>query len=108
LHETFTDISIHFKNLFVAVSKAELINKPTSHTVDQEVFSIKTFYCSDGYRIGVDGVLSIVVCVARSRSAIGLLNNLKIEEACVINVLRYLNVEHMSLRQKLYLQHARQ
>jgi hypothetical protein len=91
LRGTFRDVSARLENLFVAIGSDELRNKMVSHTTDQKgVLLIETFRFYGRYCIAVEGQCrgecSVVVAPPRDELSARLLNILKKQEVCVINV----------------------
>jgi hypothetical protein len=93
----------HMGNLRVAVAIAELCNKIALYMMDQIMFIIKTFYSSSGSCVAVERQYrrEFSICVSPLRDTIcQLLNSLKKQEVCVINVQRDINVHHLFIWKK--------
>jgi hypothetical protein len=76
-----------------------------SESVDQNLLLAWWFLCCCG-----ETVSSRVVSVLHHQETLsaGLLNSVKKEEACVINIRRGINVTHLSVQMDLFVQHPRQ
>jgi hypothetical protein len=89
--------------MLITVAIAELCNKIAFYTMDQKMFIMKTFYSSDGSCVAMERqyLQKLSLCVSPLRDIVcEILNSLKKQEVCVINVQRDINVEHLFIWKK--------